>query len=82
MRSSRQQSATFTVYLPRSGDAPDKPVDENRSLPRGEGERVLVVDDEEPLVRLATETLEHLGYLPVGRRGAGHHRSRPQRGVR
>jgi PAS domain S-box-containing protein len=60
------KGTTFTVYLPRSGDAPDRPVDEDRSLPRGEGQRVLVVDDEEPLVRLATETLEHLGYLPVG----------------
>ena len=26
--------------------------------------RILVVDDEEPLVRLATETLANLGYLP------------------
>jgi CheY-like chemotaxis protein len=56
----------FTVYLPRSGDAPAKAADESRPLPRGEGERVLVVDDEEPLVRLATETLESLGYAPVG----------------
>jgi len=27
---------------------------------------VLVVDDEEPLVRLAIKTLEHLGYAAVG----------------
>jgi CheY-like chemotaxis protein len=27
---------------------------------------VLVVDDEEPLVRLATETLEELGYVALG----------------
>ncbi len=27
---------------------------------------MLVVDDEEPLVRLATETLERLGYAPTG----------------
>jgi CheY-like chemotaxis protein len=60
------KGTTFTVYLPRSGDAPAKAADENRPLPRGEGERVLVVDDEEPLVRLATETLESLGYAPVG----------------
>src|SRR4030095_5273238 len=57
---------TFTVYMPRSGDAPAKAADESRPLPRGEGERVLVVDDEEPLVRLATETLEDPGYAPVG----------------
>ncbi len=60
------QGSTFTVYLPRSGDAPAPVVDERSPLPRGAGQRVLVIDDEEPLVRLATETLESLGYVPVG----------------
>jgi len=60
------KGSTFTVYLPRSGDAPEEPVTQNRSLTRGEGQHVLVVDDEEPLLRLATETLESLGYAPVG----------------
>ena len=60
------KGSSFTVFLPRTGDAPAKAADENRPLPRGEGQRVLVVDDEEPLVRLATETLERLGYDPVG----------------
>ncbi len=27
---------------------------------------MLVIDDEEPLVRIATRTLEELGYVPVG----------------
>ena len=56
----------FTVYLPHSGEAPGRTADEKRPLPRGAGQRVLVVDDEEPLVRLATETLEGLGYAPTG----------------
>ncbi len=60
------QGSTFTVYMPRSGDAPATVVDESSPLPRGAGQRVLVVDDEEPLMRLATETLESLGYAPVG----------------
>jgi CheY-like chemotaxis protein len=60
------KGSTFTVFLPRSGDAPTRSVDENHALPRGEGQRVLVVDDEEPLVRLATETLERLGYSAIG----------------
>jgi PAS domain S-box-containing protein len=60
------KGTTFTVYLPRSGDATEGPTDEDRPLPRGEGQRVLVVDDEEPLVRLATETLEELGYVALG----------------
>jgi len=64
--SKRDEGSVFTVYLPRSGD-----VDANRSeqvpgLPRGGRQRVLVVDDEEALVRLATETLEELGYVPLG----------------
>jgi CheY-like chemotaxis protein len=33
---------------------------------RGDRERVLIVDDEESLVRLATQTLSELGYTPVG----------------
>jgi signal transduction histidine kinase/ActR/RegA family two-component response regulator len=56
----------FTVYLPRSGEAAEAEDDAELALPRGEGQRVLVVDDEEPLVRLATRTLEELGYAPVG----------------
>jgi len=57
---------TFTVYLPRSGEAPVAEDDAELALPRGEGQRVLVVDDEEPLVTVATRTLEELGYAPVG----------------
>jgi PAS domain S-box-containing protein len=59
------KGSTFTVYLPRSGNAPRKVSNEDRPLPRGAGQRVLVVDDEEPLARLAAETLERLGYAPV-----------------
>jgi len=60
------QGTAFTVYLPRSGDALDSSQKEETELPRGEGQRVLIVDDEEPLVRLATRTLQDLGYQPVG----------------
>jgi PAS domain S-box-containing protein len=60
------KGSTFSVYLPRSGDAADSDVDEELAMPRGDGQRVLVVDDEEPLVKLATRTLEELGYAPVG----------------
>jgi signal transduction histidine kinase len=58
--------STFTVYLPRFGDAAESDVDMEPAMPRGDGQRVLVVDDEEPLVRLATRTLEELGYAPTG----------------
>jgi hypothetical protein len=52
--------STFTVYLPRSGEALDSLQTEELEMPRGDGQRVLVVDDEEPLVKLATRTLEEL----------------------
>jgi DNA-binding NtrC family response regulator len=39
---------------------------DDSALQRGDGQRVLIVDDEEPLVRIATRMLEDLGYAPVG----------------
>src|SRR5262249_61309563 len=52
--------------LPGWGDAAEADEDEAAAMPRGDGQRVLIVDDEEPLVRLAARTLEELGYLPTG----------------
>jgi PAS domain S-box-containing protein len=57
--------STFTVYLPRAGDAEDDRKREEPDAPRGNRQQVLIVDDEAPLVVLATETLAELGYLPV-----------------
>ena len=57
--------STFTVYLPRAGDAADTRADTEPAMARGDGQRVLVVDDEEPLLQLAARTLEELGYAPV-----------------
>ena len=59
------KSSTFTVYLPHCGTASEIDADIVASYPRGSGQRVLLVDDEEPLVRLAEETLHELGYHPV-----------------
>ena len=58
--------STFTVYLPRAGDAPEETHDSLLSAPMGQGQCVLVVDDEEPLLELATDALRELGYRPVG----------------
>jgi CheY-like chemotaxis protein len=57
--------STFTVYLPwhgqtQAGQRVDEPI------AGGSGETVLLVDDEEPLVRLGEEMLAELGYEPVG----------------
>jgi CheY-like chemotaxis protein len=58
--------STFVVYLPRSGDTAAPDDEEESAPPRGDGQRVMVVDDEEPLVALATRTLADLGYEPIG----------------
>jgi CheY-like chemotaxis protein len=60
------RGTTFTVYLPRSGNVVEPSGDKELVAPRGEGQRVMVVDDEEPLVELATRILGNLGYAPVG----------------
>jgi signal transduction histidine kinase/ActR/RegA family two-component response regulator len=59
------KGSTFTVYLPRVGDASDRSAERDGELPRGGGQRVLIVDDEEPLVRFTADTLRYLGYIPV-----------------
>jgi len=57
--------STFTVYLPWQGTAPAA---ETHSEPvaGGSGETILLVDDEEALVRLGEEMMAELGYEPVG----------------
>ena len=57
---------TFTVWLPASGEAPARVVDAAGLLPHGNGEAVMIVDDERPLVNVAEEVLAGLGYEPVG----------------
>jgi PAS domain S-box-containing protein len=57
--------STFTVFLPwQSSIAP--PARETTAVPSGRGETVLLIDDEEALVRLGEELVAELGYEPVG----------------
>ena len=58
--------STFTIYLPRCEDAAEPRNERWSALPRGDGQRVLFVDDEEPLMEVATRTLADLGYAPTG----------------
>jgi PAS domain S-box-containing protein len=59
------QGAAFTVYLPWQGvvAAPETAAE---SIEPGAGETILLVDDEETLVRLGEEMIAGLGYEPVG----------------
>jgi CheY-like chemotaxis protein len=65
MQSEVGRGTTFEVYLPCCGRAPQ--IERERAaLPRGNGETVMFVDDEEVLVRLGEEMIAKLGYEPVG----------------
>jgi len=60
------EGTRFEVWLPVSGETAKPSVEPLRALPHGNGETVMIVDDERPLVALAEETLAELGYEPVG----------------
>ncbi|WP_280151576.1 ATP-binding protein [Piscinibacter sp. XHJ-5] len=68
VRSEPGRGSTFTVLLPWHGAVTSDPrlSSPQEQLPRGNGERVLLVDDEAALVALGEETLAALGYEPVG----------------
>jgi nitrogen-specific signal transduction histidine kinase/CheY-like chemotaxis protein len=59
------EGSTFTVYLPWNASATSAPGAED-AAPAGGGETILLVDDEEALVRLGEEMIADLGYEPVG----------------
>jgi PAS domain S-box-containing protein len=65
MRSEVDRGTTFSVYLPCCGRTAQV-AGEPEALPRGNGEIVMLVDDEEVLVRLGEEMIAELGYEPVG----------------
>jgi PAS domain S-box-containing protein len=60
------QGSRFTVYVPvMAGATPDR-VAARGDVMRGHGERILYLDDEEPLVFLVTRVLTRLGYAVSG----------------
>jgi len=60
------EGTTFVIWLPVAGETPTPVVETARALPHGNGETVMIVDDERPLVALAEEIIAKLGYEPVG----------------
>jgi len=68
VESSPGRGTRFRIYLPLTDRSPalEQPV----SAPAGDGQTILVVDDEPVLVRLAEEVLASIGYEPVGCVGA------------
>ncbi len=68
VRSRPGEGATFSLYFPCVDAVPaaPEPIGPTEDLPRGHGQRVLVIDDEPALVELAEEMLAELGYEPAG----------------
>ncbi|MFW6237266.1 MAG: PAS domain S-box protein, partial [Desulfosudaceae bacterium] len=57
------QGATFKIYLPRhAGEKIEDPAVLSAQIPQGHGETILVVEDEEAVLKLAQKILTGLGY--------------------
>ena len=60
------EGTTITIYLPRSQRSEhDRVSSEPGDVPRGAGERIIVVEDDESVRLLVLEALRDLGYSPV-----------------
>lgn len=60
------RGTTFRIWLPMTAEHAMRTGLKARDLPRGNGEVVMVVDDESALVDFTEEMLAQLGYEPVG----------------
>ena len=56
------RGSTFEIYMPRVDAQASLAAAVDEAVPRGSGERVLLVDDEEPLMVMTAEVLAQLGY--------------------
>jgi CheY-like chemotaxis protein len=56
----------FDIWIPVAGETAVVAAAPPGMLPRGNGETVMIVDDEPALVELAEEVVARLGYEPVG----------------
>ncbi|HKW16771.1 MAG TPA: response regulator [Terriglobales bacterium] len=70
VQSAPGQGSRFNVYFPVTAGQVANEKRHPREEVRGKGERILYVDDEEPLVLLMTKMLERLGYEVSGCPGA------------
>lgn len=60
------KGTTFDIYFPKiEGSCTHQT--QTVHIPRGNGEVILVVDDEKPLIDMMTQMLERLGYTVVGK---------------
>jgi PAS domain S-box-containing protein len=60
------EGTTFAIWLPLAGETARPFPKAARQASRGNGEAIMIVDDEAALVTLAEEMLAELGYEPAG----------------
>ncbi len=65
VKSALARGSTFSIYLPRVDIAPAAAADAEEPLPPGHGERVLLIDDDAPLLAVTAEVISRLGYEAV-----------------
>ncbi len=65
MYSEPGKGSRFSIYLPSAGNSHEATPDTESQLPLGQGELILVVDDEENIRNVASATLEAFGYKAV-----------------
>jgi PAS domain S-box-containing protein len=56
----------FDIWLPAAGEMTAPTTEPDEDVPVGQGQSVMIVDDEPALVELAEENVARLGYEPVG----------------
>jgi CheY-like chemotaxis protein len=66
VKSTLGAGTTFEIWLPVSGEVAAPEFEPERALPRGNGQIIMIVDDERPLVALAEEIIAQTGYEPIG----------------
>jgi PAS domain S-box-containing protein len=59
------KGTVFSVYLPLIAEQAEGETDKEEDIPRGKGETILFIDDEEMVVNLSRELLEEIGYKVV-----------------
>jgi CheY-like chemotaxis protein len=60
------KGSTFTIYLPRTaGENSSRRTEESAKVPQGNGETILLVEDDIPIMQMSSAMLQGLGYTVI-----------------